>query len=94
MGEIAAVVGCSEATIETTFAAALHRGRERTKLALRCWQWRAARAGNVTMLVWLGKQILGQRDTRNHELHGRDGEPVLTLEMVRAVLQATEGEVH
>src|SRR5947209_6186974 len=58
--EIAAVCGCSEDTIETTFAAAVHRGRERAKASLRCLQWKAARAGNVTMLVWLGKQILGQ----------------------------------
>jgi hypothetical protein len=63
--EIAAVYGRSEDTIETTFAAAVHRGRERAKASLRCLQWKAARAGNVTMLVWLGKQILGQRDTRD-----------------------------
>ncbi len=25
-------------------------------------QWKAAKAGNVTMQIWLGKQLLGQKD--------------------------------
>lgn len=33
------------------------------KASLRRMQWKAAEAGNNTMLVWLGKQYLGQRDT-------------------------------
>jgi hypothetical protein len=32
------------------------------KASLRRQQWKAAEAGNPTMLVWLGKQWLGQRD--------------------------------
>jgi hypothetical protein len=26
-------------------------------------QWKAADKGNVTMLIWLGKQVLGQAET-------------------------------
>ena len=33
------------------------------KLSLRHWQFNAARGGNIQMLIWLGKQYLGQRDT-------------------------------
>jgi hypothetical protein len=29
---------------------------------LRRLQWKLARAGNATMLIWLGKQWLGQTD--------------------------------
>ena len=29
---------------------------------LRRWQYNAARRGNVTMQIWLGKQFLGQKD--------------------------------
>lgn len=32
------------------------------KVSLRRWQWRSAAEGNVTMLIWLGKQYLGQKD--------------------------------
>jgi hypothetical protein len=31
-------------------------------MSLRRWQIEAARKGNPTMLVWLGKQLLGQTD--------------------------------
>jgi len=35
---------------------------ENKRIQLRDWQWRAARGGNITMLIWLGKQYLGQSD--------------------------------
>jgi hypothetical protein len=43
------------------------------KASLRRIQWKLAEAGNATMCVWLGKQLLGQRDkfddavTDNHK---------------------------
>jgi len=64
--------------------------RRTARVALARLQWRAAAAGNATMLMWLGKQILGQSGDPA-ELAGRDGAPVLTLETVRAVLQAEDG---
>ena len=44
------------------FADALKRGKEQGKVSLRRLQWKAAQNGNITMLIWLGKQVLGQRD--------------------------------
>jgi len=44
------------------------------KISLRRMQWKAAEAGNVRMLEWLGKQHLGQSDKR--ELSGNSGGPV------------------
>src|SRR5882672_7305680 len=37
-------------------------GLDRGKVTLRRWQWASAKAGNVTMQIWLGKQLLKQRD--------------------------------
>jgi len=32
------------------------------KISLRRHQWQLAEKGNATMLIWLGKQVLGQKD--------------------------------
>ena len=48
---------------------AIDRGRNLGKVRLRLLQWRSAMAGNVTMLIWLGRQLLGQRDRPETE-HG------------------------
>lgn len=32
------------------------------KMSLRRWQRAAAQKGNASLLIWLGKQVLGQRD--------------------------------
>ena len=60
--EIASVVGCSSDTITRRFAECITKGRDRGKATLRRLQWQGATAGNPTMLIWLGKQMLGQRD--------------------------------
>jgi ribosomal protein L34 len=39
----------------------------RGKMSLRRMQWRAAEKGNPAMLIWLGKQLLGQVDKQVHE---------------------------
>jgi len=38
------------------------------KASLRRMQFRAAKSGNATMLIWLGKQYLGQRDYKYEPL--------------------------
>lgn len=60
--EIAVIAGCSTDTLERRYAAELEKGRENLKVSLRRWQLESARRGNVVMLIWLGKQILGQSD--------------------------------
>ena len=44
------------------FLAAKQRGTDKGKASLRRAQFKAADNGNATMLVWLGKQYLGQKD--------------------------------
>lgn len=34
----------------------------RGKMSLRRMQWKAAEDGNITMMIWLGKQWLGQKE--------------------------------
>ena len=60
--EIASFFNVSERTIRRSYAEYLTKGRDKGKIRLRQMQWKAAEKGNVTMLIWLGKQVLGQTD--------------------------------
>jgi hypothetical protein len=50
-------------TLKYQFRDLIIKGKEETKQALRKAQLKAALSGNVTMLIWLGKNILGQEET-------------------------------
>ena len=66
--EIAAGIGCSQDTLargrkrEPDFDAAILEGRANGRMSLRRAQYRKAMEGNPAMLIWLGKQVLGQRE--------------------------------
>lgn len=60
--EIARFFGVSADTIERRFAGDLAKGRATLKTSLRKHQLKAAKNGNAAMLIWLGKQYLGQSD--------------------------------
>lgn len=45
-------------------------GRAELEVNLRHWQLEAAKSGNVQMLIWLGKNILGQTDGKPTESGG------------------------
>jgi hypothetical protein len=81
--EIAAVLGVGVSTLKDRVAAepelaeALERGRDKGKATLRRLQWQAANGGNPTMLIWLGKQMLGQKDRVEQEHTGKDGGPLV-----------------
>jgi AraC-like DNA-binding protein len=71
IAEIAATLDCSRDTLERRFRDVIDQGRERGKVSLRRRQFELASSGNATMLIWLGKQRLGQKDTQEVE-HGGD----------------------
>ena len=50
---------------EGEFCRVYKRGRSRVKMSLRRKQIDLANDGNPTMLIWLGKQLLEQRDNRD-----------------------------
>lgn len=75
--EIASVVGCSQDTIARRFLEDVEYGRSQGKSSLRRKQWEMAMSGNVTMLVWLGKQYLGQSDKQTVENTFEDFEVII-----------------
>lgn len=60
--EIANFFGCDESLIRKSYSEFLTKGRAEGKTNLRKWQYNVAKKGNVTMLIWLGKQVLGQSE--------------------------------
>lgn len=66
--EIATLVGLERESlsrrkkVDRELRHALEKGRETGKESLRRAQYKAALSGNATMLIWLGKQHLQQRD--------------------------------
>jgi len=75
------------------FAEAIARGRARGKISLRRCQLKAAEAGNAALLIWLGKQILDQRDVMPVELSGPNGQELkISLEVVDAIVQKSKGK--
>lgn len=77
LSEVAGFFDCSEDTIQNrvkeetgeTFSAFFKRHSEGGKASLRRAQYQAAIDGNPTMLVWMGKQMLGQRDKQDIDLN-------------------------
>lgn len=63
--EIAAVIGCTRKTLEKHARQAIADGKEEGKASLRRKQWEIAMKGNPAMLIWLGKQRLGQTDKQD-----------------------------
>jgi|SRR6056300_242689 hypothetical protein len=60
--EIADFHGCSADLIEKSYSEYLIKGRSKGKIRLRQLQLKAAENGSAAILIWLGKQMLGQTD--------------------------------
>ena len=69
--EIAAFFSVSESTIKARFSTNYTKGREGLKMRLRHAQIQAATNGNIAMLIFLGKQYLGQSDKQEVALDGK-----------------------
>lgn len=64
--EIADCVGTSVPTLKKRFSKIIDKGRAEGKKSLRRAQFEAAvEKKDVRMLIWLGKQLLGQSDNSN-----------------------------
>lgn len=72
VAEMGAVLGCSSDTLQRRFAAAIEKGRESGKASLKRRQFKLAMDGNATMLIWLGKQRLGQSDRHEYRIGNLD----------------------
>ena len=70
--EIAGVLDVSLALLEhdKKFIQVFEAKKEIGKSSLRRMQWKKAEGGDKTLLIWLGKQYLGQADMQNIEHSG------------------------
>ena len=79
--EIAAWFGVSSRTIENRrkqpkFAEVMARGRAKGRISVRRSQLKLLDGGSAAMAIWLGKQLLGQRDVMTAEHGGIGGGPI------------------
>ena len=58
--EIADILGYSSKTLDRRFGRIIRQARATGVVSLRKEQWKKATDGNVPMLIWLGRQRLGQ----------------------------------
>ena len=65
--EIAAMARISVRTLQRNYAEFVDRGRLQLVMSLRRKQTQVALDGNVAMLIWLGKQYLGQAEKLTSE---------------------------
>jgi len=65
--EIAQFFGCDESLIRKSYSEFLTKGRASGKIKLRKLQWNSAKSGSTPMLIWLGKQMLGQTDSPQYD---------------------------
>ena len=70
--EIASICGISETNLALRFGPLLKEGRETFKSKIRGMQWKRALEGSDTMLVWLGKVVLGQKEQQSIILDATD----------------------
>ena len=90
--EIAAFFRCTTRTIEKrrkdpAFKEALERGKALGQISVRRAQMKQLHAGSATMGIWLGKQLLGQRDVTPVELTGRNGSEIkFSMEAIDAII--------
>jgi hypothetical protein len=90
--EIAAWFNTSTRTIERRrlepkFAEIMARGKAKGRISIRRMQMKLLEQGNATMGIWLGKQLLGQRDQVANEVR-LPLPPQKTARELRAELEA------
>ncbi len=98
--EIAGWFRCSEDTIERRclehygehFAEVFKQFSAPGKIALRHAQMQSAVGGNVTAQIWLGKQILGQKDSPDNSTGNDDSEVITGLADLKRKLAHQPGE--
>ena len=89
--EIAVAVGCGRTTIFRRFGTVTDKGLQRFKTSIRRAQYQAMNNGNVAMMIWLGKQYLGQRD--KFDIDVREVDRLLAEELAR-VSGTSEAEIE
>lgn len=83
--EISNFLGISTRTLQKDeeFLRIYKKGLDNGKMSLRRWQYKKAQDGNVSMLIWLGKQYLGQTD----KVENKDTHEIEDLSALRDLLR-------
>lgn len=95
--EAAAWFNVDEETIfrrlqDPVFRKRWENGQAKGRLSLRRQQIKMAEEGNATMGIWLGKQLLGQRDVTAVEMSGPGGTPIQAMTLNLSALSIAELE--
>ena len=88
--EIADILGCGRDTIYRHHKEELDKGRAEGRMRLRTMQFKSAQHGSAAMLIWLGKQILNQKDQQEIAVVDEE-EKRLSEEDVDAMLNKITG---
>jgi hypothetical protein len=83
--EIADHFMVDEGTIRKRFSDLLAKARSTRKIKLREMQWKLAEKGNLGMMIWLGKQELGQSEKVEQKIQSHS--TVLTAEVTQKKLE-------
>ncbi len=68
--EMASILKCNPSTLTRNFAQVIEKSRALGRASLKRKQFELAMSGNVTMLIWLGKVRLGQKERQVVEHSG------------------------
>ena len=63
-------------------------GYSKGKISQRRALLEAATKGNVTAMIWFGKQFMDQRDNLDSRLSGPDGRPLMEITTARLLLHS------
>ena len=92
MNEMASFFGCHIDTLRDNFSNEIDKGRSEGNISLRRKQWQmAVEKGNVVMLIWLGKQMLGQR---NEIIESDNNTPLPIYDIVEEKREVIEMKVE
>jgi hypothetical protein len=90
--DLAGAFGVTTRTIENKrkkpeYAEAMRRGRAKGRISVRREQFKLLERGNASMAIWLGKQLLDQRDVTPIEVSGPGGKQLkISWEVIDEVL--------
>lgn len=68
------------------YKSVFEKGAAKGRVSIKRAQWQAAMGGNTAMLIWLGKVMLGQKETVKNEMTGEDGQPIQVARAVKIYL--------
>jgi len=92
--DIADVLGCSKSTLEKNYLDVINEGRANLKHSILRKQYEVGITDkNVTMLIWMGKQHLGQADKKAVEIDDKRTAEQLTDEELARIITGNSGEV-